>query len=353
MANQNNPQELKGWDKVVAWYARHSYAVNMVYSLGASVVIVGALFKILHWPGASYVLMVGMFTESFLFMLGIFEKPHAVYNWENVFPQLIGHEEKELLGGNGLPGSEPGKKVDTALPEAELQALKDGIQNLSKTAQQLASIGEMADATAQLKKTMVAAGEGLENATAGLTDNLAKAGKAVDDATASLAGNMGKAGKAVEDATVTLAGNFAKAGQTVLASQEELAKSTQGLGQQYDQLSKTYQTVIADMENVIKGTKACGKGLEEVNAQIASLNSVYELQLKDLNAQSAAFRTQTEKVNGVTATIEQLAQDAKQMQATASQALEAGKQYQSAQDKLAQQIADLNKVYGNMLNALA
>ena len=118
MANQNNPQELKGWDKVVAWYARHSYAVNMVYSLGASVVIVGALFKILHWPGASYVLMVGMFTESFLFMLGIFEKPHAVYNWENVFPQLIGHEEKELLGGNGLPGTEPGKQVDTALPEA-------------------------------------------------------------------------------------------------------------------------------------------------------------------------------------------------------------------------------------------
>ena len=152
MANQNNPQELKGWDKVVAWYARHSYAVNMVYSLGASVVIVGALFKILHWPGASYVLMVGMFTESFLFMLGIFEKPHPVYNWENVFPQLIGHEEKEILGGTGNPGDvngTPGKEtIDTSLPESELKALKEGIQNLSKTAEQLASIGEVADATA-------------------------------------------------------------------------------------------------------------------------------------------------------------------------------------------------------------
>ena len=352
MANQNNPQELKGWDKVVAWYARHSYAVNIVYSLGASVVIVGALFKILHWPGASYVLMAGMFTESFLFMLGIFERPHAVYNWENVFPQLIGHEEKELLGGDGVPGGK-GKNVDTALPEAELEALKEGIANLSKTAQQLASIGEVADATAQLKKTMTAAGEGLENATAGLADNLAKAGKAVDDATATLADNVTKAGKAVDNATAALTGNFEKAGQVVVNSQEELAKTTQSLGQQYEQLGKTYQTVIGEMDNVIKGTKAAGKGLEEVNAQIASLNSVYELQLKDLNAQSAAFRAQTEKVNAVTATIEQLGQDAKQMQTTAAQALEAGKQYQSAQDKLAKQIADLNKVYGNMLNALA
>jgi|GEM_PF-155707 len=357
MANQNNPQELKGWDKVVAWYARHAYAVNMVYSLGASVVIVGALFKILHWPGASYVLMVGMFTESFLFMLGIFEKPHAVYNWENVFPQLIGHEEKELLGGNGIPGNvtdTPERKtVDTALPEAELKALQEGIQNLSKTAQQLASIGEVADATAQLKKTITAAGQGLETASAGLTDNMAKAGKGIEDATVALAGSLGKAGQGVDVAVAAAAGNIAKAGEAVAESQQTLAKNTQSLGENYDALAKKYQAVIADMDAVIAQTKANGKGLESVNAQIASLNSVYELQLKEINAQAAAFRAQTEKVNGVSATVDQLAQDTKQIQAAAAQALEAGKQYQTAQQKLAQQIADLNKVYGNMLNALA
>ena len=85
-------KEVKGWDKVVAWYARHAYAVNMVYSGGASIVIIGALFKIMHWPFAGTILTIGMMTEALLFGIGIFEKPHAVYNWENVFPQLRGKD---------------------------------------------------------------------------------------------------------------------------------------------------------------------------------------------------------------------------------------------------------------------
>ncbi len=368
MANQINAQEPKGWDKVVAWYARNSYAVNMVYCLGASIVIVGALFKILHWPGASYVLMVGMFTESFLFFIGIFEKPHAVYNWENVFPQLLGHEEKELLGGDGIPGK---KNEVAAIPEAELAALKEGISKLGQTAEQLASIGEVADATLQLKKTMAAAGEGLENATAGFVQNIGNAGKGIEEATTGLtenigktgkglnelvdnfAGTVGKAGKGVEDATASLTGKMGEAGQLFVNSQEELAKTAQSLGTRYEELSNSYKAVLAEMDVVIRETKACGKGVETVNSQIASLNSVYELQLKDLNAQVSAFRAQTEKVNGVSATIDQMALDAKQMQTAAAEALAAGKQYQTAQQKLAQQIADLNKVYGNMLNALA
>lgn len=298
MANQNNPQDLKGWDKVVAWYARNAYTVNMIYSLGASVVIIGALFKILHWPGASYVLMVGMFTESFLFFIGIFEKPHAVYNWENVFPQIIGHQEKPL-GVDGLPG----KKGEVAgLPEEELKALKEGIGKLGKTAEQLASLGAVAETTAHLNKSMAAADE---------------------------------------------------AAQQFAASQENLVKTSQSLGSDYAELGKSYQNILAGLDEVIKETKAYGKGAEEVNAQIASLNSVYELQLKELNAQNAAFRAQTDKVNGVSDTIEQLAADAKQMQAAAAEALDAGKQFTSAQQRLAQQIADLNKVYGNMLNALS
>ena len=80
MAN-NSQKNLSTWDRIVAWYAGKAYGVQMVYSVGASIVIVGALFKILHWPGASQVLMVGMFTESFLFLIGIFEKPHISYHW--------------------------------------------------------------------------------------------------------------------------------------------------------------------------------------------------------------------------------------------------------------------------------
>lgn len=298
MDNQKKSGFAKGWDKVVKWYANHAYAVNIVYSVGASVVIIGALFKILHWPGASQVLMVGMFTESFLFILGIFERPHAVYNWENVFPQLIGHEQKELLGGNGIAGACAGQTEQSAavpaLSEETLKSLQEGIDNLGKTANQLATLGNVATATNSLVEKMN---------------------------TASVA-----------------AESFAN-------TQTALSKATRTLGQ-------SYQTISADMDAIVKQTQNYGKGMEAVNAQMASLNSVYELQLKDLQAQSAAFKNQTDSVDKITSVIEAMTADAKTMQQNNAAALEATALYLAAQQKLAAQVADLNKVYGNMLNAL-
>ena len=73
------------------WYNGNSgqRTVGAFYSLGASVVIIGALFKIMHWPGAGYVLTAGMVTEAILFFIGVFEKPHKNYNWERVYPSLL------------------------------------------------------------------------------------------------------------------------------------------------------------------------------------------------------------------------------------------------------------------------
>lgn len=298
MANQKNSNFAKKWDKVVKWYANHAYTVNIIYSLGASVVIIGALFKILHWPFASQVLMVGMFTESFLFILGIFERPHAVYNWENVFPQLIGHEQKELLGGNGVAIEGAGQAEQSAavpaLSEETLKSLQEGIDNLGKTANQLATLGNVATATNSLVEKM----------------NTASA-----------------------------------AAESFAATQTGLLNATNALGQ-------SYQTISADMDMVVKQTKNYGKGMEAVNAQMASLNSVYELQLKDLQAQSAAFKNQTDSVDKITSVIEAMTADAKTMQQNNAAALEATALYLAAQQKLAAQVADLNKVYGNMLNAL-
>lgn len=295
MANQESAPNMKMWDKVIAWYASKAYAVNMIYSLGASVVIIGALFKILHWPGASYVLMVGMFTEAFLFMLGIFEKPHASYHWENVFPQLVGDETKELLGGGGVAGKEQVGMGVSALPETELKALKEGISKLSETALQLNSLGNVAEAGVALKEKMTAAGTAV---------------------------------------------------QQFAGMQDGLARAAQGLGERY-------QSVTAEMDVVAKETKNYSKAVADVNTHLSSLNAVYELQLKTVEAQSAAFKAQTEKMNGMGQSVDRLAHEVQQMQEAATAALQAGKQYEAAQKQLAQQVADLNKVYGNMLNALA
>ena len=61
-----------------------------LYGWGAAVVIIGALFKINHWPGAVPMLILGMGTESVIFFLSAFEPPHVEWDWSLVYPELAG-----------------------------------------------------------------------------------------------------------------------------------------------------------------------------------------------------------------------------------------------------------------------
>lgn len=295
---QTGPKKTSKWDEIVQWYANHAYLVGIIYSAGAAVVIIGALFKILHWPGASYVLMAGMFTEAFLFIMGVLEKPHATYHWENVFPQLIGNEPKEITLDGGIAGGD--KNIQTKAPqvpsitEEQVKALQDGIENVANAASKLATIGEVATATNGLIDKMNAAGEAAQ----------------------SFAGT--------QDALLVATGN----------------------------LAKQYQALNSEVEKIQANTQAHNKGIETINVQLSALNSVYELQLKEIQAQSATYKAQTEKLNGVSANVATLIAQTEELKQTATTSVEASKQYLAAQQKLAAQVADLNKVYGNMLSAL-
>ena len=62
--------------------------LNYTYSWGASIVILGAMFKILHLPYANQILMIAMTVESIVFFVSAFEHPFSEYHWEDVFPVL-------------------------------------------------------------------------------------------------------------------------------------------------------------------------------------------------------------------------------------------------------------------------
>ncbi len=293
-------QKMSAWDKICDFYASQAVAVGMIYSLGAAVVIIGAMFKILHLPGAGALLGAGMVTEAILFIMGIFEKPHVTYHWENVYPQLIGDEVKEVKGGSGESSSNGIEGVST-IDEAQIQALNTGIANLSKAAGQLSSLGEVATA-----------GNGLIE-------------------------KMNAAGKATE---------------SYIASQEGLTTGA-------EKLAKQYTSIEIDMTEVAAQTKSYARNIESINAQLSTLNSVYELQLKDIQAQEAACKEQisvynahTEKLSGINTAIEALAAQTAELQQNATLAAASSKEYATAQQKLVEQIASLNKVYGNMLSAL-
>ena len=140
----------KGQSKFMQWYESYSgkKIVGCVYSLGASIVIIGALFKIMHFPGAGPMLIAGMSVEALLFAIGCLDKPHAEFHWESVFPQLVGHgadpeliKELEsrprptLLGGVGggeagsgaSPVSVPADPYDQPLSGLERQSPAAGL----------------------------------------------------------------------------------------------------------------------------------------------------------------------------------------------------------------------------------
>lgn len=305
------------------WYESYSgkKVTGMIYSIGASIVIIGALFKIMHFPGAGPVLMTGMITEAFLFMIGCLDKPHVEFHWENVFPQLIGfgvepeylaEVEKRprptLLGAgveNGAAAAEEAGKKNAnvpALSDADMESLKNGIEGLAKTAVQLQELGKVATSTTKLGEKMEAASVQM-------------------------------------DAAGAAAGKFA-------ASSEAVSKKN-------DELAVAYGTVVADMQGVVEGTKAYHKSVEGLGAKLGSINSVYELQLNALQAQVEAYKAQSAQVNAASEQVKLITADIQKIQASAAEAVKSHAEYEAASKKLAQQVADLNKVYGNMLNALA
>lgn len=220
----------KGWKKFMA----------KLYGFGAAVVIVGALFKIQHWPGASIMLIAGLGTEALIFIFSAFEPIHEDPNWELVYPELaLGHSEDldhEALpaatgrGNRGGGGSGVTDQLDKMLEEAKidgelLERLGDGMRALGDNAAQLKGVTSAAAATDSYVDSLQAASD-----------------------------KVSKLSEAYERASVSISG----------------MTSTQAEGESF------------------------GEQMQKVSKNLAALNNVYELQLKG----SSAHLEATEKFQG-------------------------------------------------------
>lgn len=83
--------------------------INFAYSFGAAIVILGAMFKLLHFPFGNEMLFIGMVTECIVFIISAFDTPIRDYNWEQVFPGLS--------SGNGGNGDEPETSFNTGMKQ--------------------------------------------------------------------------------------------------------------------------------------------------------------------------------------------------------------------------------------------
>ncbi|MEQ9263190.1 MAG: gliding motility protein GldL [Owenweeksia sp.] len=141
--------------------------MSKLYGIGASVVILGAMFKILHYPGADFMLVLGLTTEAVIFFFSAFEKPHEEYDWTLVYPELAGMEDPddEVRGENRLtPTQELDKMLEDAKIDGELiESLGSGLRKFGDAASKLNVTVDAAAATQEYGEQLSLASKNMES----------------------------------------------------------------------------------------------------------------------------------------------------------------------------------------------
>ena len=274
---------------------------NTVVCLGASVVLLGALFKITHWPGATPMLVVGMLTEAFLFaMFGVLP-PHRDYHWEKFYPgldiapggehDLEGHEFED---GESAQGGSITDQLDQALEEADLgpELIENLGNNLNKLGQGLDTLGNLSD--------VGAASEEFKDKAVGAASALERTGEQFSEKAMSAVSSM----------------------ESMSSAYENASSAVGSLGNTASEISVTYRDQMNALTN-------------NVNA----LNEMYELELETGNSTLKAVGDFRQNINDVMTNLEQSAEDTKQ--------------YREQVAQLAKNLTALNNVYGKMLSAMS
>ena len=143
---------------------------NMVYGLGAAIVILGALFKIQHWPYGSLILTIGMIVEAGVFTYSAFERQQSDLDWSLVYPELAGGmgskkgKKEEPKDAEGLLS----QKLDNLLKEAKIDgelmaSLGTGIRNFEDAAKGISPTVEGMNAQKKYSEEMSLAAAQMES----------------------------------------------------------------------------------------------------------------------------------------------------------------------------------------------
>ena len=267
-----------------------------LYGWGAAVVIIGALFKINHWPGGTIMLIIGMGTETVIFFLSAFEPPHVEFDWTLVYPQLAGIPQGEELAG----GEE---QADELLGDTADQMMQVPVSSDPLTAR-LDQMLEQANITPELIERL---GQGMSN----LADS-AQSMNGIASAAAST------------DKFVNSLDNAAEA-------VDNLKHATEAV----NTLTTIYQETA---QALTSGDASYADEMKKLAGSLASVNAMYEMQLQTSTSQLEATKEVEDRIHT--------------MMNNFADSAEGVLKYKDQVDALSRKVAELNNVYGNMLAAM-
>jgi len=372
-----------------------------LYGWGASVVILGALFKINHYPGAEYMLIVGLGTEAIIFFFSGFEPPHVEPDWSLVYPELAGMYHgitPEIEGDNGYNGRKgTSNELDKMLEEAKIgpeliDSLGKGLRNLSDSASKLSSVSDAAvatnDFTKNIKNATSTVGELNESykKTAETLQKEASAGeeyytnmKSVSASASNLSTAYNKASESLKK-DLSAADDFAgslknavdsanKFADKYTKSAEILSKSAEALDfssikdnnyiQQLQKLSHNLSALNTSYEVQLQNSKtqadASQKFLDALEKFASNINKSTDHHTKyqdNLSALNNVFQQQLTGTSKQMDSVNKLRETLDDFLGKVGDSAQKTLKYNQELENLAKKVTELNKVYGNMLSAM-
>lgn len=255
------------WKKVMAF----------VYGWGGALVIVGAMFKIQHWPGAGVVLIGGLGIEAVIFILSAFEPLHEDPDWTLVYPELVipeddeafEEEDHEAIAEHSTSAADGSitEQLDNMLEEAKIEpeliaSLGDGLRRLGDQTQKLGEISDASVATNEYSSSLRTAAENVTN----LSDTYAKASESLvslSDSSSSADG-MGEQFEKLSSNLAALNSVYENQLKSSEANNEVSTNFYQGISE-----------LINNLNESVESTKQYKENIAELSENLSSLNTVY------------------------------------------------------------------------------
>ncbi len=304
-----------------------------VYNLGASVVLLGALFKLQHWPNSGLFLMAGLITEAFIFFISAFEPPMELPDWSKVYPELrddyVLDGEYELMKEKNQQSSNLDKLFEsTNITPDLLTKVSKGLTDLSNTASSISDISTATLATDIYVRNLNSAAESMVV----FSEINNRANEEINKSVGTLVDAYSNTAQKISESGVEMLSSLNKTSKNFI---EQVNVSEHKLLDSYEKLSGSITTGFKDIDI---NSKVYGENLSKLNKNIESLNTTYENQLKGTSEQMQSSQ--------------KFFADLNQMNSVITDSIEEIKKYKKNAELLNSHLESLNSIYGNMLGAM-
>ncbi len=247
-----------------------------LYGWGAAIVIVGALFKIQHWPFAGVMLTVGLGTEAVIFFFSAFEKPHEDPDWSLVYPELAG-----LPGGDGgAGGSGSGSKLGASQElDNLLEDAKIGPELIESLGTNLRSLGDNVSKMSEITDASVATKEYVGNVKKA-TESIGNLSEAYTKAASSVGAMV------VDDQGIDMGTEMQKMAGNITELNSQYARQLEGSKQfleSSDGLYSGMSELMSTLNESVEDAKKYKTEVSQLADNISSLNTVYGNMLSAMN----------------------------------------------------------------------